>query len=150
MVALALIPIVAVFVLAVAVPGDSAAASHVIVVEGHVYDSEGNLVEGIPITINMKDGETTLSTHSTTSDGGGEYNYLFEAAEWEVGCTVQIIATGPAGQAVNSTTAPDEMSVDLDVHFSYEIPEFGFDAGVLVAGGAVGLIAVAMLVPRRK
>ena len=49
MVALAFASVLTVLALAVAVPGDSAAASHVIVVQGYVYDSEGRTVDEIPL-----------------------------------------------------------------------------------------------------
>ena len=151
LVALVLVSVFSVVALAVAVPGNSAAGPNPLVVSGTVYDSAGNEVEGIPVTVNMKDGETVVTTKSESSDASGGYSVLFDVGEWEVGYTIQVIGTGPSPpQAVNSTIAQSAFFVTIDLHFSYAIPEFGFDGGVLLAGGAVGFIAVAMLVRKPK
>lgn len=148
--ALGFVALLSVMAISIAIPGNCAAADQPIFVQGTIYDSAGNKIPDIPVTINMKDGATIVTTKTATSDANGEYGRLFLSAEWEIGYTVQVIATGPAGQAVNSTAAPDLAQVTVDVHFNYEIPEFGFDAGVLVAGIGVGLVAVGILVWRRK
>lgn len=150
-VALVLVSVFSVMVLSVVVPGESAAdAPNPIAVYGTVYDNAGNKVEGIPVAVNMKDGDTVVTTKTDTSDGDGVYSVLFMPSEWEIGYTIQVIGTGPSGEAVNSTVAPATGPVYIDLHFSYAIPEFGFDAGVLLAGGAVGLIAVAVMVRKPK
>src|SRR4030042_3346796 len=95
MVALAFASGLTVLALAVAVPGNSAAETHPIIVSGYVYDIEGNLVDDIPITVNMKDGETVISTESATSGGDGSYSAFFDSADWAVGYTVPISAAGP-------------------------------------------------------
>ncbi len=136
--------------LTMAVPSNCAAASHPMSVTGFIFDSEGTLIPDIPITINIKDGASIVTTKTATSDSNGEYLRLFLSAEWEIGYTIQVIATGPAGQASNSTIADDSSQFDVDVHFLYAIPELGSDAGVLVTGLGVGVIAVGLLVWRRK
>jgi len=150
MVALAFASVLIVLALA-AVPVNSAAdAPRPLAVQGTIYDSEGNKIPDIPVTVNMKDGATVVTTKLYTSGSLGQYSVVFLVTEWEVGYTIEVIATGPSGQAIETETASDIVLITIDVQFLYEIPEFGFDAGVLVAGGAVGLIAVVMLVPRRK
>jgi len=150
MVALAVVSVLTVLALA-AVPANSAAdAPNPIAVQGTIYDSEDNKIPDIPVTVNMKDGATIVTTKSDTTGSLGEYGVLFQVTEWEVGYTIEVIATGPAGQESVTEDAPAAIQITIDVQFAYEIPEFGFDAGVLVAGGAVGFIAVAALVWKRK
>lgn len=146
------VSIVALSVLAfsVAVPANCAAADSPVFVRGYIYDSEGRLVEGASVTVSMKDGETVISTKTDNSDSSGFYSTTFLAVEWDVGNTVYVIAEFSGNQQPNWTVAIDTEEIYVDVHFTFEIPEFGFDAGLLVAGLGIGAVAVGALVWRRK
>ena len=129
---------------------NATAASHATSVVGTVRDSAGTPAPDVSVTVNMKDGETVISTKSESTDGNGEYSVLFLAAEWEIGYTIQVIATFHAQQESNSTTAIDAMIHVVDVKFNFEIPDFGTEVGLIVAGGAIGLVAVAVIIRKRK
>jgi len=144
--------IVALSVLAfsVAVPANCAAATDPVTVRGYIYDLAGNVVEGASVTVSMKDGETVVSTKTDESDASGYYSTLFLAVEWNLGNTVYVVAEFSGNQQPNSTVATDDPVIPVDVHFTFEIPEFGFDAGLLVAGLGIGAVAVGALAWRRK
>jgi hypothetical protein len=150
MVALAFVSALTVLALATVPVNSAADAPNPITVRGTIYDNAGNEIPDIPVTVNMKDGATVVTTKLDTSSSLGVYSVLFGVTEWEVGYTIEVTATGPSGQENETAIAPDDFQITIDVQFAYEIPEFGFDAGVLVAGGAVGFIAVAVLVWKRK
>ena len=129
---------------------NATAASHPTTVSGTVRDSEGTPAPDVSVTVNMKNGETVVSTKSETTDGNGEYSVIFLAAEWEIGYTIQVIATFHAQQESNSTTAIDSFTHVVDVKFNFVIPDFGTEVGLIVAGGAIGLVAVAVILRKRK
>jgi hypothetical protein len=64
---------------------------------------------------------------------------------------IQVVAVY-MGNAPEMATdvAPNDNSIQIDVHFTFEIPEFGAEWGLLVAGLAVGAVAVVAVVWRRK
>ena len=129
---------------------DVAAATHPTSVLGTVRDSAGTPVPDASVTVNMKDGETIVSTKSETTDQDGEYSVLFLETEWEVGHTIEVIATYHSKQESESQPAVDEMVQIVDVQFNFEIPDFGNEIGFLVAGGLLGLAAAAIILRKRK
>lgn len=129
---------------------NASAASHPTTVAGIVRDSAGTPAPDVSVTVNMKDGETIMSTESESTDELGEYSVIFLAAEWEVGYTIEVIATFHGEQESNSTTAIDSFTHTVNVTFNFEIPDFGSEVGLIVAGGAIGLVAAVMILRKRK
>jgi hypothetical protein len=129
---------------------NASAASHATAVVGTVRDSAGTPAPDVSVTVNMKNGETVISTHSESTDELGEYSVLFLSAEWEVGYTIEVIATFHGNQESNSTTATDSMTHTVDVTFTFEIPDFGSEVGLIAAGGAIGLVAAVVILRKRK
>ena len=142
--------VLALLALALLSTTNATAASHPTTVAGTVRDSAGTPAPDVSVTVNMKDGETVMSTKSETTDNDGGYSVIFLEAEWEIGYTIQVIATFHGKQESNSTTATDIMYHTVDVKFNFEIPDFGTEVGLVVAGGAIGLVAVAVILRKRK
>lgn len=141
-----------VFGLMATVPMKAAAdAPNPLSVRGYIYDSVGRTVEGAEVTVAMYNGMSMVSSHTDTSDDEGYYSTLFLVTEWEIGYTIVVIAVYEGNpESAPLTTAPDSTFIDIDVQFSFEIPEFGAEWGILVAGLAVGTVGVVALVWRRK
>ena len=142
--------VLALLALALLSTTNATAASHPTTVAGTIRDSADTPCPDVSVTVNMKDGETVMSTKSETTNEQGEYSVLFLAAEWEIGYTIQVIATWSSQQESNSTTAIDSFTHVVDVKFTFEIPDFGTEVGLIVAGGAIGLVAAAVILRKRK
>jgi hypothetical protein len=86
---------------------------------------------------------------STNSTGG--YRHTFAASDWEINDKINVTTDFSGNVANNWTTATNSAGDWVNVTYTYEIPEFGSSTGLLVAAGAIGLVAcVALLWTRRK
>jgi hypothetical protein len=146
--------LVVIVVLAMAiVPAATQAATHPKQVRGYVYDQDGSKVPGAQVTVTMKDGETTVSAKTDTSDSVGYFSCDFAMAEWNIGNRILVTATYNSLQATNSTVllCDDAFFQWENITFPYEIPELGSGyVGILIAGLLVGAVAVAALVFMRR
>ena len=133
------------------VPSNASAGPFPLVVNGYIYDSVGRTVEGADVTVTILTGGTPVSTRNDVSSSTGAYSTWFDSGDWEVGYDIEVVAVyeGSAPE-METAVAPNANSIQIDIHFTFEIPEFGAEWGLLVAGLAVGTVAVVALVWRRK
>lgn len=120
------------------------------IVRGYVWDSEGRTVESADVTVNIKDGGSTIATYTETTNSAGFYSLTVDPADWDEGNTIETIASFGGNQESNSTTATSAAIQYVNVTFTFEIPEFGSMTGLLVAGGLLGAVGVVALVYFRK
>jgi len=129
-------------------------------VKGYVRDVDGNFINDIPITVNIRraSDNTVRATLTDTSkyvevdgeDWNGYYGVTFGPSDWDIGDTIEVIATHGANQESNSTVATVIPFQWVNVTFPYAIPEFGSIVGFLVAGGLIAAVAVVFLVVKKK
>jgi hypothetical protein len=122
-------------------------------VYGWVYDSGGLPVEGAAVLVLIVE---TSHTRYATTDADGLYSTSsdFNSTDYAVGNTIRVYATYNSEVVQNQTTVTLEMSTggiaQVDVHFTYEIPEFGSLTGTVVAMSGVALVGAAFFARRRK
>ena len=121
-------------------------------VRGYVRDVDGRFIDEIPITINIRraSDNTVRATLTDTSDVGGYYSQTFGPSDWDIGDTIEVIATNGGDQESNTTLATALPMQWCNVTFPYAIPEFGSIVGFLVAGGLIAAVAVVFLVVKKK
>lgn len=121
-------------------------------VRGYVRDVDGRFIDGIPITINIRwaSDNTVRATLTDTSDVDGYYSQTFGPSDWDIGDTIEVIATNGGDQESNTTLATVLPMQYCNVTFPYAIPEFGSIIGFVVAGGLIAVVAVAFLFVKRK
>jgi len=151
---LLVLPIFTVAVLAV-VAGPSYNAAHVmdtplipLTVAGHVYDLAGQPLEGANVVVTIVE---TGGTASGVTDSTGAYVAQpdIPVDKYDLGNTIRVVATyNSAQETVNvpvNQSIHDYGIATIDVHYTYEIPEFGSGLGLafaLVAVAAVGFVLV--------
>lgn len=133
------------------VPSNASAGPFPLSVAGYIYNMYGDPVNGADVTVTILNGGTPVSSDTDSSDAAGYYSTLFLSGDWEVGYDIEVVAVymGSAPEMATDV-APNANSIQIDVHFTFEIPEFGAEWGLLVAGVAVGAVAVVAVVWRRK
>jgi hypothetical protein len=120
-------------------------------VDGHVTDSAGRPMAGIPVVVVMKDGATTIDTQSTTTDGDGFYTVDVGHDLYQTGFTVTSTATANSIQVSDSATVDGGYPfLTIDLQFPFEIPQFGSILGFVAAAGLVGVVAVVFLARKSK
>ena len=120
-------------------------------VRGYVWDSADTLIIGADVTVNIKQGEVIRSTLTDTTDSAGLYAVAFESDQWDVGDTIEVIASYSGSESPpNSTAATSALVQWVNVTADYEIPEFGSTTGLLVTGALLGAIGVVALVYFKK
>ena len=95
--------------------------------------------------VKMFDGTTEKSSHSDTTNTLGRYTTTFGGTEWSDGWTINVSATYNSQTETNNAICDDAPIQTVDVTFTFEIPEFGTMLGIVVAGLALGIVAVAVL-----
>lgn len=128
-------------------PVPTAAGPANLTVIGYVYDNAGTPLEGADILVEVRAG--SFPTRSATTDEDGFYLVDFDLADWQIGDTVRTTATYNTVEEFEEGVADGSTVVNLDIHFAFEIPEFGSLLGVLAATMLMGTIAV-FSVRRRK
>lgn len=120
-------------------------------VYGYIYDSDGTTpVEGADVLITIS---STGATRTDTTDALGRYDNIgnaFLTSEYEVGDTITIQAEKDTEMGSNTGIAEDGGPVQIDVIFTYEIPEFGSLIGTLVAMTAIALVSTVVMSRRRR
>ncbi len=119
-------------------------------VAGYVKDQAGRPMGGVPVVVAVKNGSTTVSVLSTTSDSDGFYTVTFPKDDWELGFTLVATATWGGDQVTETITITQEFGEMIDLQFPFEIPQFGTALGFLAVAGAVGVVAVFLLPKRSK
>jgi hypothetical protein len=133
------------------VSGSGTAAINPKPVRGYVWDSAGTLVDGADVTVNIKQGVVIRSTLTDTTDSAGFYSVVFLSGQWDIGDTIEVIASFSGDQTdPNSTAATSALVQWVNVTFDYVIPEFGSTTGLLVTGALLGAIGVVALVYFKK
>ncbi|HXK37152.1 MAG TPA: hypothetical protein VJ553_06240 [Candidatus Paceibacterota bacterium] len=130
------------------------AANSDLTVVGVVYDVGGVPLEDADVVITIVG--TPFARYAVT-DSDGQYTTPtdFNGTDYIVGDTIRVVAS------YNSqVTAPNETVIDsdmalygatqVDVHYTYEIPEFGSLTGTVVAMSAIALVGAALFARRRK
>lgn len=131
--------------------GFAQAASGPKVVRGYIRDNEGTVLQNADVTINILYPDTSLrSTLSDTSDSSGFYSVTFGNSDWDIGNTIQVIATYSSNQERNSTLANANPVQYVNVTYPYVIDEFGSALGLIMAGGAIAAVAAVFLVFFRR
>ncbi len=151
---LLVLPIFTLAVLAV-VAGPSYNAAHVmdtpllpLTVAGHVYDLAGQPLEGANVVVTILG---TGGTASGVTDATGAYVAQpdIPVDKYDLGNTIRVVATYNSAQetvdVIVNQTVHDEGFAVIDVHYTYEIPEFGSGIGLAFAFVAVAAIAVILL-----
>jgi hypothetical protein len=144
--------VIALFAAAFAVPAfvSSPAAAHglgPLLIFGYVTDDEGNPATSVPVVVVLKNGTTTINTLYYDTDEFGFYSVNFNPETWDVGYTVTSTATSGGQQDSEKVTIQslDDWSIQIDLQFPYEIPQFGTILGFLAAAAVVGAVAVYLL-----
>ena len=109
-------------------------------VVGYVTDSAGRPVEGADVAVTIEQTSTTL--HCVTGTDGF-YQVEFSESEWNDNDDITVVATF-GGQATETGVCDQDTTYSqIDVQFTFEIPEFGSSLGFLVA--IVSLAGMALL-----
>ncbi|MBE0517769.1 MAG: hypothetical protein IH630_00905 [Thermoplasmata archaeon] len=122
-------------------------------VKGYIWDSAGRPADGTDVTINiLRQSDSSIrATMSETVGASGYYSVSFDPDEWDIGDTIQVIATYESAQqppvSVVATSVPYQWA---NVTFLFEIPEFGSYLGLLLAGGAIGAVGIAVVAMKRR
>ena len=117
-------------------------------VYGFVYDLAGQPLEGASIVVTIV--ETSSTAYATTAANGAyQAEPDIPQTGYDVGNTIRVVATLDSHQQQNSTLVTQAMVDDglarVDVHYTYEIPEFGGVLGVVFVFVVVAAVAVAVL-----
>jgi hypothetical protein len=132
-------------------PSASADGPYDIYIRGYIWDYAHNPVPGADVTVTTLNGETPIHSHTATSDQNGFYNTIFLASEWDVDCTIEVVAVfDGAPQGDNSATANLDHIQYVDVTFLFEIPQFSNMTGLLLTSGVLGAVGAVAVVWRKK
>jgi len=130
------------------VPEHAAAQGFPKAVIGTVRDQAGTPVQGALVIVKMFDGTTEKDSQSATTNTLGRYTTTFGDAV--AGWRIEASATYNSQTETNITTCDGVATQTVDITFQFEIPEFGTMLGMIVAGLALGIVAVTVLSRKRK
>ena len=125
---------------------NAAAGSGPLPVFGYVYDVEGTPIEGASVVVEVLASGATLAD---TTDSSGRYDVTFDLSDWETGNTIEATATYDSQEDTESGVAPAFGTLQIDIQFSFAIPEFGSFPGVVIATVLVGSVALMSMRRRR-
>jgi len=126
------------------------------IVRGNVWDDSLTAVPGADVTVNILYASTTdiRATQVTVANETGVYSVTFGMTDWDVGDTIEAIASNAGYQNSNTTTATSSniepiqyVNVTLD---GYVIPEFGSGTVLAIVGTAGIMLAIASSSARRR
>ena len=137
---------------ALMVPDATQAGTGPKIVRGYIWDSASNLIEGAEVTVSIlaQSDLSVRATYSETTGADGEYYLSFDPDDWFIGDTIQTVATYNAVQETESTAATVDGVQWVNIQFEFEIPEFGSYLGLLIAGGAIGIVGIAVVSTKRR
>jgi len=116
---------------------------------GYVYDFSGQPLQGANVVVTVV--ETGFSTSGVTgSDGKYQGSPDLNATDYSNGDTIRVVANYNSNTQANTSLVVDDPGVmQIDVKYTYEVPEFGTLLGFLVAAALVGMIAIYSVSKRR-
>jgi hypothetical protein len=115
---------------------------------GHVYDLAGQPLAGAEVVVTIV---RTGATATGTTDSNGLYQATPDISytQYEVGDTIRVVADYDGAQQQTTTPVTQDMEDtgmgEVDVHYTYEIPEFGSALGLAFAFVAIAAVAVVVL-----
>lgn len=115
-------------------------------VYGYITDSTGTPVDGADVAVTIDKIPTTL--HCTTASDG-YYQVEFSESEWDIGNNIQVIAVF-GGQETETGVCNDIGLSQIDVQFTFEIPEFGSVMGSTVVIAALAAVAIVFVWKRPR
>ena len=96
------------------------------------------------------------ATRSGVTGSDGKYQASPDFApnsEYDIGDTIQVVASYNSNTQDNTSTVPVDIDdtgvMQVDVHYTYEVPEFGTILGFLVTAVLVGMVAIYSVSKRR-
>jgi hypothetical protein len=134
----------------------TSAGDGVKVVRGWVWDNAGRNVTDASVVVTVWEDDTKTNQRSTDSeltDADGFYSLQFGPSDWYVGDYIEVVCTYEGDQdwnftyAVSSLVAPFQY---VNITYDFEIPEFGSLIGLILAGGAIGAVAMVALVANQR
>jgi len=112
---------------------------------GYVYDFSGQPLQGANVVVTV-DRTGATSSGVTGSDGRYQASPDFSTSEYDILDTIRVVANYNSNEQVNTSTVPVDIDdtgvMQVDVHYTYEVPEFGTMLGFMVASALVGMIAI--------
>jgi hypothetical protein len=117
-------------------------------IAGHVYDLAGQPLEGATVVITVVE---TGATTSGTTNALGAYTAMPDIPmdKYDLGYTLRAVATYNSAQETVNVIVDQDMHdfglAVIDIHYTYEIPEFGSGIGLAFAFVAIAAIAVVLL-----
>lgn len=115
---------------------------------GYVYDLGGQPLEGANVVVTIVESGATASG-TTGSDGRYQAVPDITADKYDLGYTIQVVATYNSAQQSTSVPVDQDMHdfgiAQVDVHYTYEIPEFGGVVGLAFAMLAVCVVALLVI-----
>jgi len=123
------------------------AASDNLIVNGTIYDSSGNPVEGADVNVTVIRSILPWPSQTYVSIEGGFYVVTFIMTDWQIGDTVKVVASFGGESGENQTTA-DSAYLEINVTLVATIPELHGSASVMLTVGS--MTALILLVARRR
>lgn len=125
------------------------------IVRGYIWDSAYRNVSDASVVVTIWDPTKTVqrASLSDTSDEDGFYSIWFGPSDWYVGDLIEVVCTYSGNQETNSTTATSSIPLPyqyINITYPFEIPEFGSVVGLILAGGAIGAVAMVALVANQR
>lgn len=120
-------------------------------VHGYITDQNGYPIEGANATVNIRDsGNNVRSTlWYDASDPDGYYVVTFGPSDWDIGNTIETIATYGGDSSSNTSIAIDYPVQYINVTIAILIPEFGLFGSFSVLVMSMVMVA-AFMIARRK
>lgn len=127
-------------------------------VRGYIYDQNGDPIPGANVTVNMRrpDNSIRSTLYYDASDADGKYSVTFfdlGGAPWEIGDTIEVIATYGSDSASNTTVATPSADYPIqyvNVTIAMVIPEFGALGSFSFLAMTLVVMAVFLIARRRK
>ena len=125
------------------------------IVRGYIWDSAYRNVSDASVVVTIWDPTKTVqrASLSETTDEEGFYQIWFGPSDWYVGDLIEVVCTFSGNQETNSTTAASSIPLPyqyVNITYPFEIPEFGSVVGLILAGGAIGAVAMVALVANQR
>jgi hypothetical protein len=113
-------------------------------VQGYVWDSEGNIVQGANVTVNIMNGAVIRSTLNNLTSSAGLYRVTFGPSDWYEDDGIEISAKYGIYTGTNSTTADATPAQFVNATLGFVIPEFDSLLGVVLITGGMFFAAAAI------
>jgi len=118
------------------------------VVDGKVYEGDtSHPIEGAEVSVTMYHSDETNDTLNTTTAEDGQYSVAFDYGDYEVGDTIEVVATYDGRQQTETdiVKGDDPGGKTIDVIIPYLIPQLKGTIGVTLGMFVVAVIALVAL-----